>query len=287
MLHQTFRTTSMFLAHTHAISIPMGPMTPFRQLQHSTLCWEHCVDINCILHRLKHAGATVSTKKLFISQPEVLVIGQTCNYNGCIPDASKVSKVTNWPSPCCSRTEVCRFLGTTGTVSIWVQDYAKISCPLVNLTHDTVPFTWTTDAQAAMDALKAAVAQCPTIQPIDYRSGQSITLAVNSSYITVSYILFQDDTSGCRQPSRFGSITWNNHESHYSQAKLNCTVWIIGVKHLMVEVNAKYIKGMLNNPDVQPNATMNRWITGILTFDFFLKHVSAVHHQGPDGLSRR
>ena len=44
---------------------------------------------------------------------------------------------------------------------------------------------------------------------------------------------------------------------------------------------------MLNNPDIQPNAAMNRWIAGILTFDFTLKHVSATNHQGPDGLSRR
>jgi hypothetical protein len=56
---------------------------------------------------------------------------------------------------------------------------------------------------------------------------------------------------------------------------------------LTVEVDAKYIKGMLNNPDIQPNAAMNRWIAGILMFDFTLKHVPGSKHQGPDGLSRR
>jgi hypothetical protein len=35
-------------------------------------------------------------------------------------------------------------------------------------------------------------------------------------------------------------------------------IYIIGVKNLVVEVNAKYLKGMLNNPDIQPNATINR-----------------------------
>ena len=43
---------------------------------------------------------------------------------------------------------------------------------------------------------------------------------------------------------------------------------------------------MLNNPDMQPNTTLNRWITAILLFNFKLVHVPADKHQGPDGLSR-
>jgi hypothetical protein len=55
-------------------------------------------------------------------------------------------------------------------------------------------------------------------------------------------------------------------------------------------VDAKYIEGMINNPDIQPNASMNRWIAAILRFLLFtfkLKHVLGAKHVGPDGLSRR
>ena len=44
---------------------------------------------------------------------------------------------------------------------------------------------------------------------------------------------------------------------------------------------------MINNPDLQPNATINRWIAGILLFDFEIVHVPANKHTAPDGLSRR
>jgi len=54
-----------------------------------------------------------------------------------------------------------------------------------------------------------------------------------------------------------------------------------------VEVDAQYIKRMLNKPDLHPNATMNRWIAAILIFDFELVHVPGAKHKGPDGLSRR
>lgn len=128
-----------------------------------------------------------------------------------------------------------------------------------------------------------------------------ITCLANQSPLLLTPIswlaIFQDNKDGRHWPSWFGSITWNDHESHCSQAKLELyshfqalravKVWIIGVKNFTIEVDTKYIKGMLNNPNIQLNAAMNCWIASILTFDFILKHVSATSHQGLDGLSRR
>jgi len=219
-----------------------------------------------ILHRLTHAGATVSAKKLFLCHSEVIVVGQMCNYDGRIPDNSKVSKIHNWPS-CETKTEVRGFLGIAGTVRIWIKDFATLARPLVHLTRVNVPFSWGPDEQSAMDQLKLTIINSPAIRPIDYQSNNEVILAVDSSQIAVGYILSQiDDDRRCR-PSRFGSITWNECESRYSQAKIELyglfralravKVWIIGVKNFTVEVDTQYIKGMLNNPDIQPNASMN------------------------------
>ena len=40
---------------------------------------------------------------------------------------------------------------------------------------------------------------------------------------------------------------------------------------------------MLQNPDIQPSASMNHWIMAILMFQFELVHVKGTFH-GPDGL---
>jgi len=258
--------------------------------------WEHCIDVNRVLHRLGQAGATVSASKLFVCVPDVIVVGQRCTYEGRIPDDSKVSKIKNWP-PCTTRTEVRGFLGTAGTVRNWIKNYALITRPLTNLTRNTVPFIWDDTAQQAMDSLKTAIIDSPAIRPIDYSSRNDVILAVDSSYIACGWVLSQIDDEGRRRPSRFGSITWNDRESRYSQAKIELyglfralkatKVWTIGVKNLIVEVDAKYIKGMLSNPDIQPNAAVNRWIAGISMFDFTLKHVPGAKHVAPDGLSRR
>ena len=63
-------------------------------------------------------------------------------------------------------------------------------------------------------------------------------------------------------------------------------MYLLGIRNLIIEVNARYIKGMLQNPDIQPSASMNHWIMGILMFHFELVHVKGTFH-GPDGLSRR
>ena len=148
-----------------------------------------------------------------------------------------------------------------------------------------------------MPELKQTLVGSPALRAIDYESGREIVLAVDSSVIGVGYILLQVGEDGRRYPNRFGSINWNERERNYSQAKLELyglmralravRIYIIGAKQLTVEVDAKYIKGMINNPDVQPNATINRWIQGILLFDFELIHVPAERHKGPDALSRK
>src|SRR5271155_611997 len=44
---------------------------------------------------------------------------------------------------------------------------------------------------------------------------------------------------------------------------------------------------MINNPDIQPNATLNRWIASILLFEFKLRHIPGKDHVSAYGLSRR
>ena len=118
---------------------------------------------------------------------------------------------------------------------------------------------------------------------------------MDTSLITVGFILSQEGEDGKHYPNQFCSISLTSVESRYSQAKLELyglfralrlvCVFIFGVTNLVVELDAKYIKGMINNPDLQPNATINRWISSILLFHFDLRHVSAEKHAGLDGLS--
>lgn len=96
--------------------------------------------------------------------------------------------------------------------------------------------------------------------------------------------------------NRFRSITLNEREVRFSQPKLEIyrlfralralRLYIIGIRNLIVEMDARYIKGMLANPDIQPSASINQWIVLILMFHFELVHIKGMFH-GLDGLSRQ
>jgi hypothetical protein len=146
--------------------------------------------------------------------------------------------------------------------------------------------------------LKTALLESPALCSIDYTSSAPVILAVDTSYIAVGFQLCQCDVTTPSQCyyNRFCSITLNDRESKYSQLKLKIYslyhalralhLYLIGVRNLVVEVDVRYIKGMLSNPNISPSASINRWIVATLTFHFDLVHVPGMHH-GPDGLSRR
>jgi hypothetical protein len=258
--------------------------------------YEHLTTMHRILHRMRAFGGTFSGPKSLLCSPEIELVGNHCSYDGRIPDQSRVRVIMDWP-PCTNLSDVRSFLGTCGVMRVFIKDFARIARPLVRLTQKDSPFDWGTPQQEAMDALKLAFATSRALRPIDYECERTVYLSVDSSCIAVGYVLSQLGSDGRRYPARFGSIPWNERESRYSQPKVELyglfralreeRIHLIGVRDLVVEMDASSVKGMLNNPDLQPNATINRWIAAVKLFDFRLEHVPAVQHKGPDGLSRR
>ena len=180
---------------------------------------------------------------------------------------------------------------------IFIRNYSAIVCPLTHLTRKGINFEFGPKEIEAQERLKHAIVTSPAIRSLDYESDVMVYLSVDTSYIAIGYIIAQTDPDNLKihHPSCFGSMLLNPREAKYSQPKLElyglfrslraACLWIIRVRNLVVKIDAKYIKGMLNNPDIQPNVTINRWIAGILLFDFTLKHVPGATH-GPNGLSR-
>ena len=185
-----------------------------------------------------------------------------------------------------------------GVCRLFIKNFAHRAHHLVKLTRKGAEWEFGSQQLAAMEDLKQALLQSPALRPIDYKSEAPVILSVDTSYIAIGFILSQcdPDNSRMRYHSRFGSITLNERECQFSQPKLELyglyralralKLHLIGVRNLVVEVDAKYIKGMLKNPDIAPSASINRWILSILMFHFTLVHVPGTYH-GPDGLSRR
>jgi hypothetical protein len=258
--------------------------------------WEHCIVMHRILQRLENVGVTISAIKFVITAPSTVIVGHKCTFEGRVPEDTKVQKISDWPIPT-NQSQVRGYLGTCRVLRIFIRDFTCKAHPLTNLTRKDVPIVFRPKALKAFDILKDSILESPALRRIDYDSDREVILMVDTSNIAIGFILLQVGADGKHYPNHFGSIVLNEVESRDSQAKLElyglfCTlhvvhIFIFGIRRLTVKVNTKYIKGMINNPDLQPNVTINRWIMGILLFSFDLVHISTTKHKGVDGLSRR
>jgi hypothetical protein len=181
--------------------------------------WEHCIVINCILQRLENVGATVSMSKFVLAAPTTTIVGHKCTFEGCVPKESKVQKICDWPEPT-NHTQVHGFLGTCSILHIFICNFSHIVHPLINLTKKDMPFVFGAEQCKSMQILKDSVLSSPALKHLDYASEYKVILVVNTSNITIGFILLQVGEDGKCYLSQFGSIALTEVESCYSQAKL-------------------------------------------------------------------
>ena len=236
--------------------------------------WKHLTVVHRILQRLQNVNATVSAKKFILAAPDATIVGHKCISEGWVPHEAKIQKIRDWPE-CENLMQVHGFLGTCSMLWIFIRNFAAIARPLLGLTRKGIPYEWGEAQHTTMVCLKDEIIQSPVLRRLDYESGREVVLTVDTSVIAVSFILSQEGDDGKRYPNRFGSISLMSIESRYSQAKLELyglfrslravRVFIFGVTNLVVEMDTKYIKGMINNPDLQPNQSVYHWYT-IISF---------------------
>jgi hypothetical protein len=147
-----------------------------------------------------------------------------------------------------------------------------------------------------MDTLKERVHMAPPLITINYMLASQVTwphfheldiglvsLVVDSSVIGAGWIISQIVEDG-EFPMVFGSVMLKEHESHYSQPKLELYRLFCAIKaechrlygiHFRIKVDARSLLEMVNKPDLLPNAPGNRWLAFINLFDFEMVHVPA------------
>ena len=258
--------------------------------------WEHLNDLHRILHRIGEAGGTVSGKKMQLCKTAVEIVGQKCSREGRTPTDTRAQRIKDWPAPG-NITELWGFLGLCGTVRIWIKNFSIVARPMVNLTRKSAPYIWGEDQETTFQEMKRLVSQAPALRPIDYKCGRPVIFSVDTCKDGVGFVLSQEDEHGRRVPARYGSLPLNEAEKRYGPSKLELygvyrglrhfRIYIIGAGQLILEVDTTSIKGMIGNPDVQPDAASNCWLNGILMYDFKLVYVPGDKHRAPDALSRR
>lgn len=272
--------------------------------------YEYATILDRFLARFIEAGITASGNKLILATPMLNIIGTVVSKEGWHLERGLVTRIEKWGIPF-DVSDVRSFLGTAGVGRRWIKNFSLVAKPLTMLTRGTdKEFYFGDDEAQAMENIKALMTTAPVLIVIEYDDARRhskidsflkedlhglVVVGVDSCKNGAGWIL-QQYRGKEKKSTLFGSCTFNNTESRYSQPKcelyglfralkaLRHRIW--GILFFRVDVDTKFLVEMIQNPNLL-NAPMTRWILYISLFDFSLNHVLAQSHQGPDGLSRR
>ena len=259
--------------------------------------WDHFQVVQRIVQRMWYSGGTFSGTKSCLASGDQEIVGHRCTYEGRKPSENRIKVLEQW-GPCKDVPELRSFVGTCNVMRMFIKDYSKIAEPLQKLMRKDAEYVWGEEQEIAQRELVAAIKDCPALRPIRYEWDSEVVLAVDTSWKAVGFYIYQCDpvTPKLRYYARFGSITMEERQARFSQPKRelfglkvalqHCENWLLGSRKLVVETDAKFLKGMLDNAGKGPNATINRWIEEILMFHFKLRHVRGATFP-VDGLSRK
>jgi hypothetical protein len=179
--------------------------------------------------------------------PAITIVGMLCTADGRQPAQKKVQKILDWPTPRSVR-EARGFIGICVYYRIFVRGFSVIAAPILELFRKSVPFTWNSARQDAMEQLKKALTEAPTLVTLDFSpSALPIHLTVDTSKVGWGAVLQQDQSDGTRRPACFDSGIWSDVEQKYDAVKLECRgllkalkkfrFWLFG-RHFIVETDA-------------------------------------------------
>ncbi|PIL28589.1 hypothetical protein GSI_08630 [Ganoderma sinense ZZ0214-1] len=268
--------------------------------------FEYLTTFDRVLWRFEFVGVTVSGYKLVPYTLIVHLVGSDVSQDGWHLHHGVVSKILKWPYPT-NVSEVRCFLGIAGVARRWTKGFSLVARPLTSLCRKTdKPFTFSDEARAAVDELKARISSAPVLIKVDYDAANLISrpisgfpdglivVSVDGSKYGAGWVLYQF-RDGLRHPALFGSCTYSAAESRYSQPKvelygvfravkeLRTRVWGI---HFLLESDAQFLEQTLNDPDL-PNAPMTRWVAYLQLFDYEFHHIPSEKGRAQDALSRR
>jgi hypothetical protein len=227
----------------------------------------------------------VKQSKCAFGVPSVTYLGHVISASGVAMDPAKVHAVRGWPQPRSTRV-VRGFLGLASYYRKFVHDYSTIAAPLIALLKKE-GFTWSAEAAAAFDALKAAVTTAPVLVLPDFT--KPFVVECYASTHGFGVVLIQE----AHPIAFFSRPVAPRHRSlaAYEQELIGLVHAVrhwrpyLWVQRFIVRTDHYSLKFLLD----QRLATIpqHHWVGKLLSFDFGVEYKSRSQNTVADALSRR
>ena len=168
--------------------------------------FEHLVNVNRILQRMKHAGGTFSGPKMMICSDHIIIVGFECSYEGRKLTNDTIGKILRWGS-CEDTTDIRAFLGTAVQCRNHIPNFVMVVVPLYEIVKKSTPFEWGPTQQKAQQDLKILIEDCFYMRNPKLPSEQPLVLAVDTSWRVVGYYIYQRDKE---DPKKIHYVKFNS-----------------------------------------------------------------------------
>ena len=238
---------------------------------------EHDTNLKAVLTRLRERNLTLNEKKCEFNQPKLEFYGHIFSKDGMSVDPKKVEAITHLKTPE-NPTDLRSLLGMANYSAKFIPNYATITDPLRRLTHQDVPWSWTTEHDNALRDLNHQLTSNRVLAYFDPR--KQSTIYVDASPVGLGAMLSQSDGNHQKIIS-YASKALNDVEQRYSQTEREALaiVWACEHYHLYVfggEVTVvtdhKPLLGIFNNPRSRTSARLERWALRLIPYQMNLTY---------------
>jgi hypothetical protein len=173
---------------------------------------EHCRITREVLKRLQDNDLYLRPEKCEFEKESVKYLGLIISEGQVHMDLAKVAAVKLWALPKNLRN-VCAFIGFANFYWRFIKDFAKIACPLHDLTKKDVPWRWTSVEKQVFEALKAVFISKPILTMWD--PAHAMRIETNTSAHTTSGVILQLCKDGLWHPVAYQSESLIGVERNY------------------------------------------------------------------------
>ena len=114
---------------------------------------DHDVALTNLLETARKSNIHLNFEKLVYKKTEVDFFGKTYSTDGHKPAQSKVSAISEMPSPT-SKKQVQYFIGMVNYLSTFLARLSELAEPIRELCKDKVPFNWGPEHQDTFKQIK-------------------------------------------------------------------------------------------------------------------------------------
>jgi hypothetical protein len=146
-----------------------------------------CVAFGC----LRANEVKLNPEKCVFGVPRGILLGYIVSQQGIEPNPEKVAAL-EWISLILDLKGVQKVLGCLAALSRFISRLGEKGLPLYQLLKKHERFSWTAEAQEAIDKLKATLAHAPILMPP--QDGEPLYLCVNATTQVVSSVIVVERT---------------------------------------------------------------------------------------------